>query len=68
MSFSFTTAELIRQSGLSDSTLYRLRKEGILRPGRDYRANGFGTRSPRLAWDPEAVDKSLSLRSKRVLA
>lgn len=68
MSFSSTTAELIRQSGLSDSTLYRLRKEGVLRPGRDYRANGYGTKQPRLVWDPEAVDKTLTLRSKRVLA
>ena len=68
MSFTSTTTELVRQSGLSVTTLYRLRKEGVLRPGRDYRANGYGTQKPRLAWDPEAVDKSLSLRSKRVLA
>lgn len=51
----------------SDSTLRRLRREGVLKPGQHYRAQGTGTVKPVLLWDAAAVDAALAQRSRRAL-
>lgn len=68
MGFSLTTAQVAEQFSISQSTLRKMRKAGFLKPGVDFRAMGLGTQKPRLAWNPDALDKTLTLRSKRVLA
>ena len=53
---------------MSESTLLRLRREGVLKPGTHYRATGMGTvRSP-LAWDPAATEQALATRTRRTRA
>ena len=65
MKFSSTTAELRAALSVSDSSLYRLRKDGVLRPGVHYCAAGYGSVKPQLRWDPEAVESALAQRTKR---
>ena len=65
MKFSTSTAELRDALSFSDSSLYRLRKDGVLRPGVHYRAQGYGSVKPQLRWDPEAVESALAQRTKR---
>ena len=65
MRFTQSTAELEGSLSLSASSLYRLRKEGVLRPGVHYRAQGYGSVKPQLRWDPEAVENALAQRTKR---
>lgn len=67
MSFTLTTAELSQQLRISDSTLRRLRREGVLKPGHHFRAIGGGTVKPALLWDPAATDAALAQRSRRIL-
>ena len=66
-SFTATTREVAAQLRTSDSTLRRLRREGILRPGVHFRAQGTGTVKPTLLWDARAVDAALAQRSRRAL-
>ncbi len=65
MRFTQTSAELRAALAVSESSLYRLRKEGVLRPGVHYRAQGFGSVKPQLRWDPDAVESALAQRTKR---
>ena len=67
MAFSFTTSELSEQLRVSDSTLRRLRREGVLKPGQHFRAIGGGTVKPALLWDAAATDAALAQRSRRAL-
>ena len=67
MPFTLTTSEVSDQLRLSDSTLRRLRREGVLKPGQHFRAIGGGTLRPNLLWDPQATDAALAQRSRRVL-
>ena len=67
MAFSFTTSELSEQLRVSDSTLRRLRREGVLKPGQHFRAIGGGTVKPALLWDAVATDAALAYRSRRTL-
>jgi excisionase family DNA binding protein len=67
MAFTLTTREAAAQLRLSESTLARLRAEGVLRPGIHYRVSGLGTRRPPLLWDAAASDQALAQRSRRVL-
>jgi hypothetical protein len=67
MAFSFTTSELSEQLRVSDSTLRRLRREGVLKPGQHFRAIGGGTVKPALLWDAAATDAALAYRSRRTL-
>ena len=60
--FTLSTAEMCSALKISESSLYRLRKNGILRPGVHFRAQGYGTVKPQLRWDPEAVDAALTER------
>lgn len=68
MRFSATTRELTQQLRTSESTLRRLRRDGVLRPGQHFIAIGCGSISPTLAWSPDAVEEALRLRSRRALA
>lgn len=68
MSFQMTTAEVSQHLRLSVSSIFRLRKQGVLKPGIHFRANGAGLHSPTLLWNPEAVDQALAMRSRRILA
>ena len=63
--FNLTTAQICSTLKISESSLYRLRKEGVLRPGVHYRAQGYGSVKPQLRWDPEAVESALAQRTKR---
>ena len=63
--FTQSTAELRDALSVSDSSLYRLRTDGVLRPGVHYRAQGYGSVKPQLRWDPEAVESALAQRTKR---
>lgn len=67
MPFNLTTLEAVDALRISSTTLRRLRKEGILKPGIHFRAMGAGAiRSP-LIWDGEAIDAALTHRSRRTL-
>ena len=63
--FTQSSAELRAALSVSASSLYRLRKDGVLRPGVHYRAQGYGSVKPQLRWDPEAVESALAQRTKR---
>jgi len=67
MPFTLTTAEVGEQLRLSDSTLRRLRREGVLKPGQHFRAIGGGIVRPALLWDAAATDQALAQRSRRTL-
>lgn len=67
MVFKLTTPELSAQLRLSDSTLRRLRREGVLKPGLHYRAIGDGLLKPQLLWDADATDTALANRSRKTL-
>jgi hypothetical protein len=67
MPFTATTQEVSEQLRLSDSTLRRLRREGVLKPGQHFRAIGSGTVKPSLLWDAAATDTALAQRSRRAL-
>lgn len=68
MPFTLTTREVAAELRLSDSTLRRLRREGVLKPGQHFRAIGGGTVKPSLLWDAAATDAALAQRSRRALA
>jgi hypothetical protein len=52
---------------ISDRTLFRLRREGILKAGDHFRAAGAGVSRPPLLWNVEEVERTLARRSRRVL-
>lgn len=67
MAFNLTTSEAVDVFRISSTTLRRLRKDGVLKPGIHFRAMGAGTvRSP-LIWSGEAIDAALTNRSRRTL-
>lgn len=68
MAFPLTTPELQKQLRISESSLLRLRKEGVLKPGVHFRTTGVGGQRSRMLWNPEAVDQALANRTRRVLA
>ena len=55
------TVEICKQLGISRSHLYRLRKQGILKPITHYWRSGDSTNSP-LLWDLETVGFCLRCR------
>lgn len=65
--FSATTDEACEALRISDSSLRRLRKEGVLQPGIHFRAIGGGQIRPALIWDVDASDLALARRSRRLL-
>jgi hypothetical protein len=65
--FRLTTREVTDRLRTSDSTLRRLRREGVLKPGVHYRGQGIGTLKPVLLWDATATDAALAQRSRRTL-
>ncbi len=67
MAFNLTTVEAVDVLRISATTLRRLRKEGVLKPGVHYRAMGAGSIRPPLVWDGSAIDAALTYRSRRTL-
>jgi hypothetical protein len=67
MKFSSTTAETAQILRTSESTLRRLRKAGILKPGVHFCASGAGSVAPTLLWAPEACEEALANRSRQIL-
>ena len=67
MKFSSTTAETAQILRTSESTLRRLRKAGILKPGVHFCASGAGSIAPSLLWAPEACQEALAKRSRQIL-
>jgi hypothetical protein len=65
--FTMSTQQIVSALRTSDSTLRRLRREGVLKPGTHFRALGTGLIKPALLWDPVAVDNALAQRSRRSL-
>jgi hypothetical protein len=65
--FSSTTAETAQILRTSESTLRRLRKAGILKPGVHFCASGAGSIAPSLLWAPEACQEALAKRSRQIL-
>ena len=68
MRFTDTTSEVQGKLRISESTLLRLRREGVLKPGAHFRSAGTGTiRSP-LVWDPAATENALAARTRHTRA
>lgn len=67
MGFTHSTREACKALRISDRTLLRLRRDGVLRPGDHYRAAGAGLHRPSLLWNVAEVERALALRSRRVL-
>jgi hypothetical protein len=65
--FSSTTAETAQILRTSESTLRRLRKAGVLKPGVHFCASGAGSIAPSLLWAPEACQEALAKRSRQIL-
>lgn len=68
MKFTATTREAAAALRLSETTLRRLRREGVLRPGTHYIALGAGTVAPSLLWNPSECQEALAKRSRRICA
>jgi hypothetical protein len=67
MKFNTTTKEACEVLRTSESTLRRLRRAGVLRPGIHFLAIGAGEVAPSLLWCPDAVEEALAKRSRRIL-
>lgn len=68
MQFTATTKEAVVLLRISEATLRRLRRAGVLRPGIHYCAIGAGSIAPTLLWAPGACQKALADRSKKIFA
>jgi hypothetical protein len=68
MRFTATTKEAVRILRISEATLRRLRRVGVLHPGVHYCGIGAGTVAPTLLWAPEAVQEALAERSSKIMA
>jgi hypothetical protein len=68
MRFTATTQEAVKILRISEATLRRLRRAGVLRPGIHFCACGAGSIAPTLLWAPEAVQEALAKRSRKVFA
>jgi hypothetical protein len=66
--FSATTAEAANALRISDATLRKLRREGVLKAGVHFRAQGLGKSRPPLLWNVEAAESALTSRSRRMFA
>ena len=67
MAYSHSTREACAALRISDRTLFRLRRDGILKAGDHFRAAGAGISRPPLLWNVEEVERTLARRSRRVL-
>lgn len=67
MAFTHSTRQACEALQISDRTLLRLRRDGVLKPGDHFRAVGAGLHRPMLRWDVEEVERALARRSRRVL-
>lgn len=62
--FNFTLEQLCQECGFSIKTLYRFKKQEVLRPKIHFIAKGLGTTRPRLMWNLAKVQEALINRSK----
>ena len=67
MPFTHSSKEAQLALHLSDSSLRKLRRAGVLKPGIHYRAVGAGTIKPMLLWDVAACEAALIERASDVL-
>ena len=67
MACTATTQEALAVLRMGKTTLYRLRKEGYLKPGEHYRSVGLGKLHHKWLWDPEAIQRALEVRTRRIL-
>ena len=67
MRFHATTQEATQILRTSESTLRRLRKAGVLRPGIHFCVRSGGVKAPNLLWSPEAVQEVLAKRTRQIL-
>ena len=67
MGFTHSTREACAALRISDRTLLRLRRDGVLKPGDHFRAAGAGLYRPSLRWDVTEIERALARRSRRVL-
>jgi predicted ArsR family transcriptional regulator len=67
LAFSATTQEAANQLRISDATLRKLRREGVLKAGVHFRAMGMGKSRPPLLWNVEAADQALAHWARRAL-
>ena len=68
MRFTASTKEAVELLRISEATLRRLRRAGVLRPGIHFCACGAGSIAPTLLWAPEACQEALAKRSRKVFA
>lgn len=68
MRFTATSKECAEQLRTSESTLRRLRKEGVLKPGVHFIAVSAGLVAPNLRWNPAEVQETLAKRTRRLVA
>ena len=66
INFTHTTTEACIALHVSDSTLRRLRRMGVLQAGVHFRAVGAGISKPALLWDVKATDEALANRSQLI--
>jgi hypothetical protein len=66
MKFTATTREAAAALRLSEATLRRLRRDGVLRPGLHFIAIGAGMVAPNLLWSPVECQEALAKRSRRI--
>ena len=67
MGFNHSTREACEALRISDRTLLRLRRDGVLKPGDHFRAAGAGLQRPSLLWNVSEVERALERRSRRCL-
>lgn len=68
MRFTLTTKEAATELRTSESTLRRLRKEGVLKPGVHFIAVGAGAVAPNILWSASEVQEALAKRTRRLMA
>jgi len=68
MRFTLTTKEAATELRTSESTLRRLRKEGVLKPGVHFIAVGAGAVAPNMLWSASEVQETLAKRTRRLMA
>lgn len=67
MAYTHSTREACESLRISDRSLLRLRRDGVLRAGDHFRAAGAGVSRPPLLWNIDEVERTLARRSRRLL-
>ena len=67
MAYTHSTREACEALRISDRSLLRLRRDGVLRAGDHFLAAGAGVSRPPLLWNIDEVERTLARRSRRLL-